>query len=108
MLQKFSLLSKHFKESTQIANDVQNFFRSFVVNSDDNFQMLTEMLSNYDTFTNHLIETVKNYNTAQNCNIRLYNYTGKDLFLSILHEHFKSKSKDDDTDVKTIDIIVNL
>ena len=108
MLQKFSLSSKVFKESSEIANDVEKFVRS-LSNSDDNMQLLFDVLHNYRAFKDHFIDVVKQYNTTQKHQLRVYNYNSEKLFLSVLEDRIQTtKSIDVTTEVvnETIDVVV--
>lgn len=93
MLQKFSLSPKFFKESSEIANDVEKFFRSLVIRDDNNIKLMCEVLTDYKIFKEHLVDTVKQYNTTQDHKIRLYNYTGEELFLKVCSERIKTNTK---------------
>ena len=109
MLQKFSLSPKVFRQSSEMANDVEKFIRS-LANNDDNMHLLIDVLHNYITFKDHLVDVMKQYNTTQRHQLRVYNYNSEKLFLSVLDNRIQTtKSIDVTTEVvnETIDVVVN-
>ncbi len=104
MLQKYSLSSRHFKESYELANDVEKFIRSLAHN-DTSIQLLFDALINYRTFKEHLITSTQQYKTENpRCTIRVYNYNGEEMFLSVLDERVHHTRRTIDVEVSTIDV----
>jgi hypothetical protein len=111
LLQRYSIVSKGFTESTELALDTEKYLRTLAYDS-NTIQLFFDMLYNFKSFLEHLKSVTNDYNSKNSTKIKMFNFKDEVRFFETFNRYLTKTEPEPEEpvldDSRTINVETNI